>query len=297
MHLACQSLRLGESDLALAGGVNVLLVPDPFVVFSRWGMMAPDGRCKTFDARADGFVRGEGCGIVVLKRLADAQAAGDRVLAVIRGSAVNQDGASSGLTVPNGPAQQAVVRQALGAAGVAPAEVDYVEAHGTGTSLGDPIELEALDAVLGEGRAADRPLVVGSVKTNLGHCESAAGVAGLIKVVLALEHEEIPPHLHFETLTPRVSLRRPPIVPDAAAAVGARRPATRWPASARSASAAPTRTSSSRSRRRPAAAAPAGRRAAHTCWRCRRRRRRPSARWPTATRATCRPTRRPRWPT
>jgi acyl transferase domain-containing protein len=213
VHLACQSLRLGESDLALAGGVNALLRPDAFMIFTRWGMLAPDGRCKTFDARADGFVRSEGCGIVVLKRLSDALAAGDRVLALIRGSAVNQDGASSGLTVPNGLAQQALVRQALAAAGIAPAGVDYVEAHGTGTSLGDPIELEALDAVLNEGRAPDRPLVVGSVKTNLGHCESASGVAGLIKVVLALQHETIPPHLHFETLTPKVTLRQPPVVP------------------------------------------------------------------------------------
>ncbi len=151
VHLACQSLRTGESRLALAGGVNVILAPDPFVIFSRWGMMAPDGRCKTFDARADGFVRSEGCGIVALKRLSDAQADGDEILAVIRGSAVNQDGASSGLTVPNGLAQQAVIRQALQAAGVEPADVDYVEAHGTGTALGDPIELEALDAVLGDG--------------------------------------------------------------------------------------------------------------------------------------------------
>ena len=214
VHLACQSLRIGESRLALAGGVNVILTPDPFVVFSRWGMMAPDGRCKTFDERADGFVRSEGCGIVALKRLSDAQSDGDEILAVIRGSAVNQDGASSGLTVPNGLAQQAVIRQALRVAGVEPADVAYVEAHGTGTALGDPIELEALDAALGTGRPADRPLVVGSVKTNLGHLESASGVAGLMKVVLALQHREIPPHLHFGALTPRVSLRGAvPIVP------------------------------------------------------------------------------------
>jgi acyl transferase domain-containing protein/acyl carrier protein len=204
VHLACQSLRAGDSRMALAGGVNAILTPDPFVIFSRWGMMAPDGRCKTFDAAADGFVRGEGCGVVVLKRLSDALADGDTVLAVIRGSAVNQDGASSGLTVPNGLAQQEVIRQALGVAGVAPADVSYVEAHGTGTSLGDPIELEALLAVLGPGRPPDRPLTVGSVKTNLGHLESAAGVAGLIKVVLALQHREIPPHLHFAALTPKV---------------------------------------------------------------------------------------------
>ncbi len=225
VHLACQSLRTGESRLALAGGVNVILTPDPFVIFSRWGMMAPDGRCKTFDARADGFVRSEGCGIVALKRLSDAQADGDLILAVIRGSAVNQDGASSGLTVPNGLAQQAVIRQALRVAAVDPADVDYVEAHGTGTALGDPIELEALDAVLGASRPADRPLVLGSVKTNLGHLESASGVAGLMKVVLALQHAVIPPHLHFSALTSRVSLRGPaPVVPTTAMP---------WPAGAR----------------------------------------------------------------
>ena len=150
VHLACQSLRERECDLALAGGVNVLLAPEPFICFSKWGMMAPDGRCKTFDERADGFVRGEGCGVIALKRLSDALAAGDRVLAVIRGTAVNQDGASSGLTVPNGLAQQALVRAALKAARLQPHEVDYVEAHGTGTTLGDPIELEALAAVARE---------------------------------------------------------------------------------------------------------------------------------------------------
>ena len=224
VHLACQSLRTGESRLALAGGVNVILTPDPFVIFSRWGMMAPDGRCKTFDGRADGFVRSEGCGIVALKRLSEAQADGDEILAVIRGSAVNQDGASSGLTVPNGLAQQAVVRQALRVAGVEPDDVSYVEAHGTGTALGDPIELEALDAVFGTARPPDRPLVLGSVKTNLGHLESASGVAGLMKVVLALRHGVIPPHLHFTSLTPRVSLRGPtPVVPTSALPWPARR--------------------------------------------------------------------------
>ena len=153
VHLACQSLRTGESDLALAGGVNVILSPDAMVLFSKWGMMAPDGACKTFDAAADGFVRAEGCAVIVLKRLSDALAAGDPILAVIRGSAVNPDGRSSGLTVPNGPAQQAVLRKALASAGLAPADIDYVEAHGTGTSLGDPIEVEALGAVLRQGRA------------------------------------------------------------------------------------------------------------------------------------------------
>jgi acyl transferase domain-containing protein/acyl carrier protein len=204
VHLAIQSLRNGESDQALAGGVNALLSPEAFVCFDKWGMMAPDGRCKTFDTRADGFVRGEGCGIVVLKRLSDAQANGDRILALIRGSAVNQDGASSGLTVPNGKAQATVVRSALANAGVLPAEVGYVEAHGTGTSLGDPIEVEALGNVLKDGRGPDQPLILGSVKTNLGHLESAAGIAGLIKTVLVLQHGQVPPHLHLEERSPRI---------------------------------------------------------------------------------------------
>lgn len=202
LHIACQSLRNREANLALTGGVNVLLNPEPFIMFSRWGMMAPDGRCKTFDAAADGFVRAEGCGMLVLKRLADAQADGDPILAVIRGSAVNEDGKSSGLTVPNGLAQQAVIRTALQAAGVKPSEISYVETHGTGTSLGDPIEVEAIGNALGEGRT--QPLILGSVKTNIGHAESASGVAGLIKTVLALQHEVIPPHLHFHERSPRI---------------------------------------------------------------------------------------------
>ncbi len=197
VHLALQSLRNGETDLVLAGGVNATLVPENFICFAGWGMMAPDGRCKTFDASADGFVRGEGCGIIVLKRLSDAVSDGNQILAVIRGSAVNQDGRSSGLTVPNGPAQQQVVRKALKNAGINPADVSYVEAHGTGTTLGDPIEVEALGAVLGENRSDKQPLVIGSVKTNLGHLESASGIAGLIKVILSLQNEQIPPHLHF----------------------------------------------------------------------------------------------------
>jgi acyl transferase domain-containing protein/acyl carrier protein len=205
VHLACQSLRNGESSLAIAGGVNAILMPDLFALFKKWGMVAPDGRCKTFDAAADGFVRGEGCGMVVLKRLSDAVADRDRVLAVIRGSAVNQDGHSSGLTVPNGLAQQRLIKEALAAAGVRAADVDYVEAHGTGTTLGDPIEAEALGEVFRDGRAAGRPLLVGSVKTNIGHLESASGVAGLIKVVLALQHGLIPPHLHFRQPNPRIA--------------------------------------------------------------------------------------------
>ncbi len=201
---ACRSLRDGEVPLAMAGGVSVILSPETSVSVSQWGMLAPDGLCKTFDARADGFVRGEGCGVVVLKRLSDALAAGDRIHAVIRGSAVNQDGASSGLTAPNGKAQEAVIREALANAGVQPHEVGYIEAHGTGTSLGDPIEVEALGAALCQGRSRQDALLIGSVKTNIGHLEAAAGVAGLIKAVLALEHGQIPAHLHFEQPSPHI---------------------------------------------------------------------------------------------
>jgi len=204
VHLACQSLRAGESRMALAGGVNLILSPDMYVALSRARMLAPDGRCKTFDASADGFARGEGCGVVVLKRLSDAQADGDRVLAVIRGSAVNQDGASSSLTAPNGTAQEAVIRAALDRAGLTPNDVGYVEAHGTATQLGDPLEMRALGAVFGPARPADAPLTVGSVKSNIGHLESAAGVVGLIKVVLALAHRSIPGNLHFSNPSPHI---------------------------------------------------------------------------------------------
>ena len=211
VHLACQSLRARECGLALAGGANAILSPDVTIALSKAHMMAADGRCKTFDARANGFVRGEGCGIVVLKRLSDAVAHGDRILALIRGSAVNQDGRSSGLTAPNGAAQEGVIRQALANARIRPEEISYVEAHGTGTSLGDPIEADALAAVLGAGRTPDNPLVIGSVKTNIGHLESAAGIAGLIKTVLALEREKIPKHLNFETLNPHIDWAGAPI--------------------------------------------------------------------------------------
>ena len=204
VHLACQSLRAGESRMALAGGVHLMLAPDNTILFCKSRMMSPEGRCKTFGAGADGFVLGEGCGVVVLKRLADARADGDRILAVIRGTAANQDGPSGGLTVPNGPAQEAVIRAALANAGFAPADVGFVEAHGTGTSLGDPIEVRAAAAALGEGRPADRPLLIGSVKTNIGHLEAAAGVTGVIKAVLAVHHGEIPPHLHAEELSPHI---------------------------------------------------------------------------------------------
>jgi acyl transferase domain-containing protein/SAM-dependent methyltransferase len=202
VHLACQSLRRGECDLALAGGVNVILTPDAHIAFTKARMMATDGRCKTFDAAADGYGRGEGAAVIVLRRLSDARAKGERVLALIRGSAVNQDGRSGGLTAPNGPAQEAVIRAALADARLKPSQVDYVEAHGTGTSLGDPIELQALAAALGEGRSVERALLVGSCKTNFGHLEAAAGITGLLKVLAALRHRSIPPHLHFNKPNP-----------------------------------------------------------------------------------------------
>ena len=206
VHLACQSLRLRESDLALAGGVNLMLSPDPFIYLCKIKALAADGVCKAFDAAADGFVRGEGCGVVVLKRLSDAMRERDNILAVIAGSAVNQDGRSSGLTVPNGLAQQALIRSALARAKVEPLQVSYIEAHGTGTLVGDPIEANALGSVLCEGRSPDRPLLIGSVKTNMGHLETAAGIAGLIKTVLALHHRQIPPNLHFKKLNPDIGL-------------------------------------------------------------------------------------------
>jgi len=204
VHLAVQSLRRGECRLALAGGVNLILAPDIFIALSHSRMLAPDGRCKTFAASADGFARGEGCGMVVLKRLDDALADGDRVLAVIRGSAVNQDGPSSGLTAPNGPAQEAVIRAALADARLAPRQVGYIEAHGTGTQLGDPLEAHAIGAVFGPDRSGAPPLVIGSVKTNIGHLEGAAGVTGLIKLVLALHERTIPAHLHFAAPSPHI---------------------------------------------------------------------------------------------
>ena len=211
VDLACQSLRTGQCNLALAGGVNVLLTPTININHSRARMLAPDGRCKTFDASADGFVRSEGCSLVVLKRLDDAQAEGDNILAVIRGTATNQDGHTSGLTVPNGPSQEAVIVRAQQDAGVSSDEIDYVEAHGTGTSLGDPIELNALKNVFASERRADRPLLVGSLKTNIGHAEAAAGIAGLVKVVLSLRHRTIPPQLHFERPTPHFDWEGSPL--------------------------------------------------------------------------------------
>lgn len=212
LHLACQGLRTGETTLALAAGVNLILAPDNTVAVSRARMLAPDGRCKTFDASADGYARGEGCGVVILKRLSRAQADGDRIHAVIRATALAQDGARSGLTVPNGPAQSTVIRQALASARLDPAAIGYVEAHGTGTALGDPIEAEALATVFGRDARRTSPLVVGSLKTNVGHMESAAGIGGVIKVALALRHGSIPAHLHFQRENPEVRLGEIPAV-------------------------------------------------------------------------------------
>ena len=204
LHLACQSIRSGESHVALAGGVSINLLPHGDMFFAAAGGLSPDGRCRTFDAAANGIVRSEGAGLVVLKALADATADGDHIYAVIRGSAVNSDGRTSGLMAPNGRAQEAVLRRAYQRAGVDPRDVEYVEVHGTGTAIGDPIELRALGAVLGEGRQPGRLCAVGSLKTNLGHLEPAAGIAGVIKVALALEHGEVPPTLHFEHPNPHI---------------------------------------------------------------------------------------------
>jgi acyl transferase domain-containing protein len=216
VHLACQSLRAGECEMALAGGVNIILAPEVSVALSRGRMLSPDGHCKTFDAAADGYGRSEGCGLIVLKRQSDAVAARDPIVAVIRGSAVNQDGASGGFTVPSGSAQQQLIRRALASARLKPSQIDYVEAHGTGTALGDPIEVNALGEVFAEGRSFTHPLFVGSVKANIGHLESAAGAAGLIKVALALAHETIPPHRPIRQLNPHVSWETLPItIPDA----------------------------------------------------------------------------------
>jgi acyl transferase domain-containing protein/NADPH:quinone reductase-like Zn-dependent oxidoreductase/NAD(P)-dependent dehydrogenase (short-subunit alcohol dehydrogenase family)/SAM-dependent methyltransferase/acyl carrier protein len=205
VHLACQALRRRETDLALVGGVNLMLAPEATIGFCKLQALSPDGRCRTFADDADGYGRGEGCGLLVLKRLADARADGDRVLALVRGSAVNHDGVSNGLTAPNGQAQTAVIRDALRDARLDGEQIDYVEAHGTGTPLGDPIELEALHAALGRRR---RPLLVGSVKTNIGHLEPAAGAAGLIKIVLAMQAGRIPPHLHCVRPSRRVDWSR-----------------------------------------------------------------------------------------
>jgi myxalamid-type polyketide synthase MxaD len=211
VHLACCSLRNGESTLALAGGVNLILSPAITINFTKAGVMAPDGRCKAFDAQANGYVRSEGAGLVVLKPLSRALADGDPIYAVIRGSAVNQDGRSNGLMAPNPLAQEAVLREAYRRAGVSPGHIHYVEAHGTGTFLGDPIEVKALGTVLAIDRPLGQPCALGSVKTNIGHLEAAAGVAGLIKVALALKQQEIPPNLHFQEPNPHIPFHEIPL--------------------------------------------------------------------------------------
>jgi acyl transferase domain-containing protein len=212
IHLACQSLRGGECNLALAAAVQLILSPEVTIFLSRAQALASDGRCKTFDSTANGYGRGEGCGVVVLKRLHDAIADGDNILALIRGSAVNHDGPSSGFTVPNKIAQQALLHKALANAKVKPSQVSYVETHGTGTPLGDPVEVKALAGVFGEERVPENPLIIGSVKTNIGHLETAAGIAGLIKVVLSLQNQQIPPHLHFKQPNPHINWDELPVM-------------------------------------------------------------------------------------
>ncbi|MCE9613944.1 MAG: polyketide synthase [Lentisphaerae bacterium] len=211
IHLACQSLRGGDCDLALAGGVNLNLTPDEFIALSFLGVLSTGNRGQPFAAGADGYVRGEGCGLLVLKRLADAQQAGDHILAVIRGSALNHNGLSNGITAPSGAAQEAVIRHALRNAGAAPQEISHVEAMGTGTALGDPMEIAALTATYGADRPADRPCWISSIKANLGHLEAASGAASVIKVILALQHAQIPPQLHVERLNPRIQLDGTPL--------------------------------------------------------------------------------------
>jgi acyl transferase domain-containing protein/acyl-CoA synthetase (AMP-forming)/AMP-acid ligase II/acyl carrier protein len=206
IHMACESLRSAQSDLAIAGGVNLILSPEVTIAFSHARMMAADGRCKTFDAKADGYVRAEGAGAVVLKRLSDALRDRDHILALIRGSAVNQDGRTAGIAAPNASAQQSVIREAMAQAGVAPRDLTYIEAHGTGTSIGDPIEVEAIKDALGKAAPGELPCLMGSVKANIGHLENASGMAGLAKVLGCLQHDEIPGQPHFTKLNPRISL-------------------------------------------------------------------------------------------
>ncbi|KAB8142876.1 type I polyketide synthase [Chloroflexia bacterium SDU3-3] len=204
VHLACQSIWNGECSLAIAGGANAMIAPTMTIAESKGGFLSPDGRCKTFDASANGYARGEGAGVVLIKPLAQAQADGDAIYAVIRGTAVTQDGHTNGITVPNGAAQQAAMRLAYQRAGVAPRDIQYVEAHGTGTPVGDPIEARAIGSVVSEGRPAGEQCIISSVKTNIGHLEAAAGVAGLIKTALILKHKQIPPHLHFHSPNPDI---------------------------------------------------------------------------------------------
>ncbi len=206
VHMACESLWRGEAEMALAGGVNALIMPDFYVAFSQLGVLSPDGRCKTFDARANGYVRSEGAGMILIKPLTAALRDKDAIYALIRSTALNQDGRTPGMTVPSQLAQEALIQTACEKGGVAPADIQYVEAHGTGTPVGDPIEATAIGRVVGEGRQPDQPCWVGSVKTNIGHLEAGAGIASLIKVALAMHHRQIPAHLHFQTANPNIDL-------------------------------------------------------------------------------------------
>lgn len=212
IHLAVQSLRAGECDAALAGGVNAILTPETTIAFSKARMLSPDGQCRPFDADANGYVRGEGCGMLLLKRLSDAERDGDRIWGTILASATNQDGRTSGITAPNGVSQQAVIRTALGEAGLPASRVNYIEAHGTGTPLGDPIEVDALTQVFSGKPGVDPPCYVTSVKANVGHMETVSGVAGIIKLLLMMRHQTIPGQLHLNKLNPRMSLKRSRIV-------------------------------------------------------------------------------------
>ncbi|WP_052045881.1 type I polyketide synthase [Candidatus Paracaedibacter symbiosus] len=210
IHHACDNLRSGECNLAIAGAVNLILSPNLSIIFSKAHMLSPEGRCKTFDESADGYVRSEGCGVVILKRMSDALRNGDHILGVIRGTALNQDGASNGFTAPNGLSQTKVIQEALHRSDLTPNDIDYIESHGTGTSLGDPIEAQSIGSVYGQDRPCDRPLLIGAVKSNIGHLEAAAGMAGLIKVILSLQHEAIPGNLHFNKVNPLIDLNRIP---------------------------------------------------------------------------------------
>lgn len=213
LHLACQAIRNGECDMALAGAVNLILSPEVTIAFSKANMLSPEGRCKSFDDGADGYVRGEGCGILVLKRLSDAQRDGDRILAIIRGTAANQDGRTNGITAPSGPAQQEVIRTALRRSGIGHEHVGYLEAHGTATPLGDPIEVNALRQVFTDRGPEGSPCYFGSVKTQIGHTETVSGIAGVIKVALMMQHRELYPQLHFHTLNHRIELEGSPLCP------------------------------------------------------------------------------------
>jgi len=211
LHLACQSLRSGESEVAMVGGVNLILSPEGHICFSKLQAISAEGSSKSFDATADGYVRSEGCSMVILKRLSDALEEGDNILALVKGTAVNQDGKSNGLTAPNGIAQQQVIHDALKNAGLDAASLSYIEAHGTGTPLGDPIEMEAIGEVIKAKQTFNSPVLIGSVKTNIGHTEPVAGLAGLIKVILSLQHEAIPPNLHFNRPNPHINWDELPV--------------------------------------------------------------------------------------